>query len=116
MLCAIVVAGMVGLFEYNPPLILEALDRTGKLGKVKVMAFDENAATLQGIKDGNVVATVVQNPYQYGYKSISVLNELHKGNKSVIPENKFIDIPARVIDSSNVDAFQKELQDEVSKK
>jgi ribose transport system substrate-binding protein len=110
------VAGMVGLFEYNPPLILEALDRTGKLGKVKVMAFDENAATLQGIKDGNVVATVVQNPYQYGYKSITVLNELHKGNKSVIPGNKFIDIPARVIDSSNLDAFQKELQDEVAKK
>jgi ribose transport system substrate-binding protein len=110
------IAGMVGLFEYNPPLILEALDRTGKLGKVKVMGFDENAATLQGIKDGNVVATVVQNPYQYGYKSIYVLNELHKGNKSVIPANKFIDIPARVIDSSNVDAFQKELQDEVGKK
>ncbi len=110
------IAGMVGLFEYNPPLILEALDRTGKLGKVKVMGFDENSATLQGIKDGTVVATVVQNPYQYGYKSISVLNELHKGNKSVIPTNKFIDIPARVIDSSNVDAFQKELQDEVSNK
>jgi ribose transport system substrate-binding protein len=110
------VAGMVGLFEYNPPLMLEALDRTGKLGKVKVMGFDENAATLQGIKDGTVVATIVQNPYQYGYKSISVLNELHKGNKSVIPANKFIDIQARVIDSSNVDAFQKELQDEVSKK
>jgi ribose transport system substrate-binding protein len=110
------ITGMVGLFEYNPPLMLEALDRTGKLGKVKVMGFDENAATLQGIKDGTVVATVVQNPYQYGYKSISVLNELHKGNKSVIPANKFIDIPARVIYSSNLEAFRKELQDEVSKK
>jgi ribose transport system substrate-binding protein len=101
---------MVGLFEYNPPLILEALDRTGKLGKVKVMAFDENSATLQGIKDGNVIATVVQNPYQYGYKSIQVLNELHKGNESVIPENKFIDIPARVIDKSNVDPFWNEIK------
>ena len=47
------ITGMVGLFEYNPPLMLEALDRTGKLGKVKVMGFDENPATLQGIKDGN---------------------------------------------------------------
>lgn len=110
------IAGMVGLFEYNPPLILEALDRTGKLGKIKVMGFDENSATLQGIKDGTVVATIVQNPYQYGYKSISVLNELHKGNRSVIPDNKFIDIPARVIDRSNVESFQKELQDEISKK
>jgi ribose transport system substrate-binding protein len=102
---------MVGLFEYNPPLILEALDRAGKLGQIKVMAFDENDATLQGIKDGNVVATIVQNPYQYGYKSIEVLNELHKGNKSVVPENKFIDIPARVIDKSNVDPFWQEVRD-----
>jgi ribose transport system substrate-binding protein len=106
---------MVGLFEYNPPMILEALERSGKLGQVKVMAFDENDATLQGIKDGNVVATIVQNPYQYGYKSIEVLNQLHKGNKQVIPENKFIDIPARVIDSSNVDAFWNEIKDRLGK-
>ena len=110
------IAGMVGLFEYNPPMILEALDRTGKLGKVKVMGFDENSATLQGIKDGTVVATVVQNPFQYGYKSIQTLNELHKGNKGVIPANKFINIPARVIDSTNVDAFEQELKDQQSEK
>jgi ribose transport system substrate-binding protein len=109
------IAGMVGLFEYNPPLIVEALDRAGKLGKVKVMAFDENNVTLQGIKDGNVVATVVQNPYQYGYKSIEVLNELHKVNKSIVPENKFIDIPARVITSVNVDLFWQEIKDRLAK-
>jgi ribose transport system substrate-binding protein len=106
---------MVGLFEYNPPMIIEALERSGKLGQVKVMAFDENDATLQGIKDGNVVATIVQNPYQYGYKSVEVLNALHKGNKQVIPENKFIDIPARVIDKSNVDAFWTEIKDRLDK-
>jgi ribose transport system substrate-binding protein len=110
------IAGMVGLFEYNPPAILEALDRTGKLGKVKVIGFDENPSTLEGIKSGNVVATVVQNPYQYGYESIQTLNELHKGNKSVIPENKFVDIPARVIDKANVDAFWQEIKDRLGKK
>ena len=45
---------MVGLFAYNPPLILEALKQGDKLGKVKVIAFDEADATLQGIKDGTV--------------------------------------------------------------
>lgn len=109
------ITGMVGLFGYNPPLILEGLDRVGKLGKIKVMAFDEDEGTLQGIKDGNVVATVVQNPYQYGYQSIHVLNELYKGNKSIIPENKVIDIPARVIDKSNVDAFWKEVKERLGK-
>jgi len=109
------VSAMVGLFEYNPPLILEALDRSGKLGEVKVMAFDENSATLQGIKNGTVIATIVQNPYQYGYRSIHVLHELHKGNKAVIPENRFIDIPARVIDASNVDQFWQEIKDRLAK-
>ena len=45
-----------------------------------------------------------------------VLNELHKGNKSVIPEKKFIDIPARVIDSSNVEAFAQESKSLLEKK
>ena len=108
------IAAMVGLFEYNPPLIMEALDRAGKLGKVKVMGFDENAMTLQGIKNGTVIATVVQNPYQYGHESIRVLSELQKGNESVIPQNQFIDIPARVIDASNVDEFWQEIKDRLA--
>jgi ribose transport system substrate-binding protein len=110
------VNGMIGLFEYNPPLIIEALERVGKIGKVKIMGFDENSRTLEGIKNGTVVATVVQNPYQYGYQSVKVLNALHKGGKSIIPESKFIDIPARVIEKSNVDAFQKEISERLGKK
>jgi ribose transport system substrate-binding protein len=110
------IAGMVGLFGYNPPCIIEGLDRTNKLGKVKVMGFDEDFATLQAVKDGNLVATVVQNPYEYGYRSIKTLNELHKGNKSVIPENKFVDIPARVIDQSNVEPFWAEVKERLGKK
>jgi ribose transport system substrate-binding protein len=109
-------AGMVGLFEYNPPAMLEALERIGKLGKIKVVAFDENALTLQGIRDGTVVATIVQNPYQYGYQSIVVLNQLHRGNQSIIPDNLFIDIPARVINQSNVDEFWQEIENRLGKK
>ena len=101
---------MVGLFAYNPPLILEALKQGDKLGKVKVIAFDEDDATLQGIKDGNVHGTVVQNPYMYGYKSIEVLAKLKAGDKSVIPESKFIDIPAQQIRKNKVDAFWADLK------
>jgi len=104
------IAAMVGLFTYNPPLIMEALDRAGKLGTVKVIAFDENEISLQGIKDGTVSGTVVQDPFQYGYDSVRILSELYKKNTSVIPENKFIDIPARVIDQTNVDEFWEDLK------
>lgn len=108
--------GMVGLFAYNPPLMLEALAQAGKLNKVKVIAFDEADATLDGIKKGTVHGTVVQNPYMYGYKSVEVLNEILKGNASVVPASKFIDIPARQIRKDNVDEFWADLKAKVGDK
>jgi ribose transport system substrate-binding protein len=109
------IAGMVGLFAYNPPLMLEALDRAGKLGKVKVIAFDEADETLDGIQKGTVHGTVVQNPYQYGYESIKVLKALASGDTSVIPADKFLDIPARQIRKDNVDAFWADLKVKMGK-
>ena len=108
------IGGMVGLFAYNPPLILEVLGQAGKLGKVKVVAFDEDDATLTGIQKGTVHATVVQNPYMYGYKSVEVLNELIKGNASVIPASKMIDIPTRQIRKADVDAFWADLKEKMA--
>lgn len=101
---------MVGLFAYNPPAILEALSQAGKLNEVKVVAFDEDDISLQGIVDGTIHGTVVQNPYMYGYKSIEVLNAIYKGDTSVIPESKFIDIPARSIRKDNVQEFWDDLK------
>ena len=99
---------MVGLFEYNPPFIFDALEGAGKVGQIKVVGFDENERTLEEIKKGNCVGTVVQNPYMYGYKSIEVLNRLANGDKSDT-ETEFIDIPAQKIEPENVDEFQKNL-------
>lgn len=99
---------MVGLFEYNPPFIFDALQSAGKVGEIKVVGFDENERTLEEIKKGNCVGTIVQNPYMYGYKSIEVLNQLAKGDKSVI-ESEFIDIPAQKIQQANVQEFQDNL-------
>jgi ribose transport system substrate-binding protein len=101
---------MVGLFAYNPPLCLEALRSQNKLGQVKVAAFDEQDATLQAIQDGTCHGTVVQNPYEYGRQSVKVLAALARGDKSVIPESKFMDIPARQIRKDNVAAFWDDLK------
>tara|TARA_Y100000758_G_scaffold73456_1_gene48892 strand:+ start:281 stop:1489 length:1209 start_codon:yes stop_codon:yes gene_type:complete len=110
------ISAMVGLFAYNPPAILEALQQADRLGEeqtVQVIAFDEADETLQGIKDGTVYGTVVQNPYMYGYKSVEVLAALESGKTDVIPEDKFIDIPARQIRKDNVDDFWTDLKAKV---
>lgn len=106
---------MVGLFNYNPPLILEVLSQAEKLDEVAIVGFDESDGTLQGIKDGHVHGTVVQNPYEYGYQSVKVLNALASGDESGIPENKFISIPARVIRKDNVDGFWSDLKSKLGK-
>lgn len=114
---------MVGLFAYNPPAMLQAIKQANKSDKVKVAGFDEDDATLQGIKDGTVIGTVVQNPYEYGYQSVRVLSELLKGNKKVIPDSKYIDVPARAVtkdgrkiggkQTENVDEFWADLKEKV---
>lgn len=114
---------IVGLFAYNPPAILQALRQANKIDKIKVAGFDEDDATLQGIKDGSVIGTVVQNPYEYGYQSVRVLSELLKGNKKVIPESKYIDVPARAVTkdgrkigdkkTEQVDEFWADLKEKV---
>ncbi len=99
-----------GLFAYNPPAIIQALKQANKLGEIKIVGFDEDDATLQGIKDGNVIGTVVQNPYEYGDQSGKILSDLLKGNESVIPEGEFIDISARSVTPENVDEFWADLK------
>jgi ribose transport system substrate-binding protein len=103
-------ACMVGLFAYNSPLCLEALRSQGKLGKVKMVAFDEQAETLQAITDGTCQGTVVQNPYMYGMESVRLLVALAKGDNSVIPPGKFIEVPARQIRKDNVGPFWDDLK------
>ena len=57
-------------------MCLEAIKEAGKTGQIQIIAFDEEAPTLQGIIDGHIYGTVVQNPYRYGYESVRILAAL----------------------------------------
>ncbi len=69
---------LIGLWQYNPPALLRAVAEKNKLGKVKVVGFDEHDDTLKGIKDGHMFGTVVQDPYGFGYESVKLMTELVK--------------------------------------
>lgn len=99
---------MVGMFEHNTPLILEALRQAGKMGEIMVIGFDEAEETLQGVVDGAVYATIVQDPYAYGYRSVEILTALTRGDRSVLPASGFLDIPARMIGREEVRTFWDE--------
>ncbi|MHB1423404.1 MAG: sugar-binding protein [Gemmataceae bacterium] len=87
----------VGLWAYNPPAILSAVKDKDKLGQVKIVGFDENEATVQGIIDGHIYATVVQNPFDFGYHAVRIMASLAKGDRSVLPKDGILYFPHRVI-------------------
>ena len=99
------VAALVGLWSYNGPAILNAVKDAGKVGQVKIICFDEEDETLAGIKSGAIQATVVQQPYEFGYQSIQLMSKYLGGNKSAIPPNKQIFVPTLIIKKDTVDAF-----------
>src|SRR5215510_14269512 len=99
------IAGMVGLWAYNGPAILGAVKEAGKVGKVKIIAFDEEDATLTGIKEGAIHGTVVQQPYEFGYQSMVKLAKAIGGDKSGIPSNKLDIVPTLAIKKDGVDEF-----------
>jgi ribose transport system substrate-binding protein len=85
---------MVGLYAYNPPAILEGIKTNSMTGQVKVIGFDEDWDTLKAIAAGTIEATVVQDPFGYGYKSVEVLAAVARGDKSKVLKDA---IPYRVV-------------------
>jgi ribose transport system substrate-binding protein len=107
-------AGLVGLWAYNGTAINNVLKDAGDAGKrVTAVCFDEDDGTLDGIKEGRIGATVVQNPFEFGRQSVHLLAALARGDKSKLPagfpEKRNLDIPARVITKDNVDEFRADL-------
>jgi ribose transport system substrate-binding protein len=105
---------LVGIYSYNTPRIYEVLKEAGKLGEIKIIGFDEDPITLGGVKEGTIVGTVVQNPYEWGYKGMHLMADYLEGDKSAIPDDGLIIVPGQVITPENVDAFTKELTERIN--
>jgi ribose transport system substrate-binding protein len=101
---------MIGFYSYNTPRIYEVLKEAGKLGSIKIIGFDEDPITLGGVKEGTIVGTVVQQPYEWGYQGMKNMAKFLEGDKSWVPENKLMIVPTAIIDQTNVDAFWAELK------
>ena len=104
------IAAMVGLWSYNGPAILNAITDAKKIGQVKIICFDEEDETLAGVKDGSIFATVVQQPYEFGYQSVKIMTQILGGDKSAIPANKQINVPTKILKKDSVEEFEKNLR------
>jgi ribose transport system substrate-binding protein len=102
------IAGLVGLWNYNGPAILNAVRGAGKTGAVKIICFDDEADTLAGIASGDIYGTVVQNPFKFGEQSVTLMDKYLHGDKSQLTGKIFI--PTREIKKDNVADYQAEVK------
>lgn len=109
------VACFVGLWSYNGPAILNAVKAAGKAGQIKIVCFDEEDATLQGVLDGHIYGTIVQQPYEFGYQSVKALKQLASGDAAFIPPDKQIIVPTLAIKQDQAAAFWAELKQRTGK-
>jgi ribose transport system substrate-binding protein len=106
---------LVGFYSYNTPRIYEVLKEAGKLDKIKIIGFDEDPITLGGVKEGSIVGTVVQQPFEWGYQGMKLMAKYIEGDKSGIPANGIIIVPGKVIDKANVDDFMASMKQMLKK-
>jgi ribose transport system substrate-binding protein len=76
-----------GIFTPNEPTttgMLLALKNMGLAGQLKFVGFDGGDTNMKGLRDGEINALVLQNPYKMGYTGVQVMLD-HLAGKPVPP-------------------------------
>ncbi len=92
---------LLGLWSYNAPAIADEVKQAGKRSKYTIVTFDAEPNTLVNLKNRDIDATVVQQPYEYGSQVVKLLNALITKDattvKRMIPASGLINIPCRTV-------------------
>lgn len=110
------IQGFLGLFSYNGPAIVQAVTRAKLRDKYKIVVFDAEPNTLKALEQGNIDATVVQKPYDFGYLATKLLYLINRkgwteaAKEMKIPADGIYDTGVKVITPANVKDYIKELE------
>jgi ribose transport system substrate-binding protein len=59
--------GIYGVYSYDGPAGAAEVKSKGDIGKIVVVADDNEPGTITGLKNGSVVASIIQQPFMQGY-------------------------------------------------
>lgn len=111
------IQGLLGLFSYNGPAIVNAvMGQKGLREKYKIVAFDAEPVTLKELEKGSIDATVVQKPYDFGYLATKLLYLINKKGYPAakaemnIPDDGIVDTGVKVITPANIRDYIQELE------
>jgi ribose transport system substrate-binding protein len=96
---------------------LRALRKKGLLKKVRFMGFDLNPAIKDAILEGEIDATIAQNPFQIGYLGVKTAHRLIL--KETVPEKIYTDtmlITAENLHTETVQHFIRSNIDQTGKR
>ncbi len=91
-----------GIFAANEAAAIgaaQAIKSSGKVGQVKLVAFDASEEELAALKDGVIQALVVQNPFKMGYMGVKAALDAIQGK----PVEKRIDTGVTIVTRENLD-------------
>jgi ribose transport system substrate-binding protein len=92
----------VGLVSYSAPSVMQALKDANMQGKVKIVGFDIDERTLNGIESGDVYATVMQDQYGLGYNAVRIMAAEAYGNRGELPAFQAHLLPCTLVTKSNL--------------
>jgi ribose transport system substrate-binding protein len=78
--------------------VLRALQEAGLAGKVKFVGFDSSPKLVQGLRDGDLLGLVLQNPMKIGYLGVKTMVAYLRGEK--VP--KVIDTGVTLVTAENM--------------
>jgi ribose transport system substrate-binding protein len=95
-----------------------AVKEAGEVGKVRIVAMDRDAATLQFVREGVIDASVAQRTYMMPYLALQMLYDVRNhsiksqdrwGQAQINPLPPNVDTGSFIITKANVDSFQSHL-------
>ena len=115
---------LVGIWSYNAPAIVDVVRELDRRKDFTVVVFDAEPGAITAMKDGQIDAMVVQNPFMMGYQGVKLMQAMIADDKAAIaellpnhgqPEGDIIDTGLKVIvpgDDSplNADQFDKSVE------
>jgi ribose transport system substrate-binding protein len=93
-----------GIFASNQTSaegLLLALRQTNLAGKIKFVGFDSSPLLVDGLKNGEIAALVVQDPVDMGYKSVKLMVEYLKDKDAKIAA--VVNTGAHLVTAENMD-------------
>jgi ribose transport system substrate-binding protein len=102
---------LAGIFTANEPGAIgavNAVENEGRKGKVQIVGFDASVALIKAIRSGTLDSTIVQDPYQMGYRGVKVLYDAIQGKKA----NPLEKTPIKLVTKDNLDS--QEIQEHLA--